>query len=545
MPKKMRNYEDILRKRILLNQQCEKNSDLRATALEQCKKDKVFWFDNFCWTYDPRVVPSNVPFILHEKQIKFIEWLDELLEKSRQGIKVNAITDKPRDVGVSYTIMGWILWHYLFDDFVARVGSRKEDYVDKKGETDTLFYKLDYIMRRLPKWMIPDWENERHYMMFGHPRNENAVSGESANPNFGRGGRKSVTVFDEFGFWQWAKSSWESAGESTNFRLAVSTPPETGKDSHFYKLSAGLKGKVEKFEFEWTDVPTRDEKWLAQQKATKSDEEFQREVLKSFEGTTANKVYAADFRFARLTQVDYNPELPLFVSWDFGLDEVAMFWLQKDFETNWVYIIDSYHNSDKTIDFYVPFITGEIVSEIGKKAVHHYSERDLSIIKRHQKWKGATHYGDPDVKKRNLTDKLSVKDVLEDNDIYVQTHYRDQTDHLTIRERTRMLFRRTEINEARCEYAIDAVRSARYPERIEGSQSTSPVKLPIHDWTSHFRTALEYFVDNEPSREEKGATLTDDSLDVSAKPGVKRKDGQVSEEEMLWEGREKKDWRYQ
>lgn len=36
--------------------------------------------------------------------------------------------------------------------------------------------------------------------------------------------------------------------------------------------------------------------------------------------------------------------------------------------------------------------------------------------------------------------------------------------------------------------------NARYPERSESSQSTKAFTLPVHDWTSHARTALEYFV---------------------------------------------------
>ena len=39
-----------------------------------------------------------------------------------------------------------------------------------------------------------------------------------------------------------------------------------------------------------------------------------------------------------------------------------------------------------------------------------------------------------------------------------------------------------------------AIANARYPERSETSQSTSVQNKPIHDWTSHFRTALEYFM---------------------------------------------------
>ncbi len=43
-----------------------------------------------------------------------------------------------------------------------------------------------------------------------------------------------------------------------------------------------------------------------------------------------------------------------------------------------------------------------------------------------------------------------------------------------------------------CSDFISAIQNSRYPERSEGSQSTSPIYKPIHDWTSHYRTALEY-----------------------------------------------------
>lgn len=39
-----------------------------------------------------------------------------------------------------------------------------------------------------------------------------------------------------------------------------------------------------------------------------------------------------------------------------------------------------------------------------------------------------------------------------------------------------------------------AILNARYPERKEDSASTKAFTLPIHNWTSHARTALEYFV---------------------------------------------------
>ncbi len=116
----------------------------------------MFFIDAFCWTYGPRLPDSIVPFILYPRQEALIHWLDEMLARSRTGQKVSGLIDKPRDVGATYTVMTWCLCEYLFDDFSARVGSRKEDYVDKAGEPETLFYKLDFNLERIPGWLLPE-----------------------------------------------------------------------------------------------------------------------------------------------------------------------------------------------------------------------------------------------------------------------------------------------------------------------------------------------------------------------------------------------------
>ena len=481
-------------------QKAEDDPELQAVLREKCRIDDEFFIDTFCWTFDPRLSDPVIPFILYPKQRKFIAWLNSLLLRSQSGEKVNGIVDKPRDVGATFTVMTWILKKFLFNEFSARVGSRKEDYVDKKGEQDTLFYKLDFNLERLPEWLLPDgWNGEsRTSMLVKHPRLSNNISGESANPNFGRGGRKALTVFDEHAFWEYARSSWESAGESTNFRLSMSTPPETGRDSHFYKLLTGTMGRVEKFEFDWTDVPKRDQKWMQTQRETKSEEELAREVLKSYEGTLEGKVYATDFRLAKLSTVDYRPHLPLFVHWDFGLDTVAMGWIQKDMETNKLYLIDSYSNANKAIDFYVPFVTGVIAS-----GPHEYTLEERMLIERHAMWsRTVTHFGDPDVNKRSIQNGESTKDVLERYGIYVQSTSWAGRTWQDIKEKTKLSFRRLEINEVRNEVFISAMRNAKYPKKREGSQSTSEPIKPVHDWTSHFRSSYEYFIDNEPEADE-------------------------------------------
>lgn len=473
----------------------EKDIEMQLLIKRQCRLDFEFFIDGFCWTYDPRESDPHKPFILWPKQRAFLRWLEELYRRSQRGEKVNIVIDKPRAVGVSYCIMVWFFWHYLFHDFSGRVGSRKESFVDTKGDPDALFSKIDYQIERMPAWFTESVERNYMLLKLNDQMRQNSIVGESANPNFGRGGRKNAMLFDEFGFWEWAKSSWESSGESSNFRIATSTPPESGRDSHYWKLLNNLAGRVNIFEFDWNDDPRRNADWLTEAKATKSQEEFAREVMKSFEGTTVGKVYADSFRQVVLSSVDYEPALPLFVSWDFGLDSVAMIWWQKNFETNRVTMIDCYTNENKEIGFYVPFVTGVV-----KSGQHEYNTYELEIIERHKLWsKTVTHFGDPDVRKRNLINKESVKDYLYNTEhIYVQSIPWGGREWNDMKQKSLLLFRRLEVNDKRCEPVMSAMRNAKYPEMREGSQRTNEPIKPIHDWTSHFRTSLEYFADNEP-----------------------------------------------
>jgi hypothetical protein len=275
----------------------------------------------------------------------------------------------------------------------------------------------------------------------------------------------------------------------------MSTPPETGRDSFFFKLTSGHSGKVEKFDFDWTDVPSRDDKWLEMQKENKSEEEFMREVMKSFDGSVEGKVYANDMKFVTVSEVEYNPQLPLFVSWDFGLDSVAMIWWQKDFTTNKLYIIDSYSNSNQDISFFLPMLGLPIQS------TYTYNRYDLDVIERHKHWRRDTiHYGDPSVKQRHLSTGESTLDLLQRKyNIYIQSKDWAGRKWTDLRDITRTVFRRLEMNGKRCESLIYAMRNARYPKKKEGSQAVSEPLRPIHDMsTSHYRSSFEYFCDCEP-----------------------------------------------
>jgi len=102
-------------------------------------------------------------------------------------------------MGVTWMIVAWIVWKWLFaDGFNALMGSRKEDLVDNKA-ADSLFGKAEYIIERLPNWMWPiGWDSSKHrtFAKIINPENDNTIQGESANRDFSRQGRYSCLVGD-------------------------------------------------------------------------------------------------------------------------------------------------------------------------------------------------------------------------------------------------------------------------------------------------------------------------------------------------------------
>jgi len=57
--------------------------------------------------------------------------------------------------------------------------------------------------------------------------------------------------------------------------------------------------------------------------------------------------------------------------------------------------------------------------------------------------------------------------------------------------KTRTNIYRIKYNDNCLDFA-SAIMNARYPEVKENSNNTTARVLPVHNWTSHYRTALEY-----------------------------------------------------
>lgn len=220
----------------------------------RCEKDPVFFIDNFVYTFDPRVTPQHIPFKLYDFQKDFINELHQALIH-----KYDLVIDKSRDMGATWCVCAFYFWAWLFvPNFSALLGSQKEEKVDKGGLPDTLFGKLDIMLRYLPKMFFPKGFNNfkhRNHMRLENPSNGAVISGESSNVNFSRSGRYASLLADEFAFWENSDAVLGATADSSPMRIFLSTP--NGLGNAFADVRFG--GNIKHIEMHWRLHPEKGE----------------------------------------------------------------------------------------------------------------------------------------------------------------------------------------------------------------------------------------------------------------------------------------------
>ncbi len=293
--------------------------------MEQCRRDILFWFAHFCWTFDPRLAQPHQPFYLYPFQKKLVGQLSQAIGQGH-----DLLIEKSRDMGVSWLILLTFQYYWLFhsgSQFL--VGSRKLDLVDKKGDLSTLFEKLRYNLRWLPPWMRPPgFTPIRHDSLLKliNPNNGNAIIGESSTVEFGRGGRYKAIFMDEFPFWDSDEQAFASSGQSSPSRILVGTP--YGKNNKFAQLRFNSPIQVETLH--WKKHPEKDEAWYQAQTRRMSPDEIARELDINYNLSLSNRVFS---QFSENHKRDHLEPLEgrrILRSWDFGYHFPACIFAQLD-----------------------------------------------------------------------------------------------------------------------------------------------------------------------------------------------------------------------
>ncbi|MFW6032942.1 MAG: hypothetical protein ACOCTI_06175 [Phycisphaeraceae bacterium] len=212
-----------------------------------CKRDPLFWFNVFGWTYDPRKDPAAIPFITYPFQNEAILELDGCIGKE------DVLFEKSRDMGASWMCLATLTWRWWFHDLLSfLMVSRNEDYVDRAGNPKALFWKVDYLLEHAPGWLRPRYTRQRL-----HLRNEDTgsvIDGESTTGDVARGDRRTAILKDEFAAFgvEDGYKAPAATGDATNCRIFNFTPRGTGNAAYDMARSS-----VRKIRLHWTRHPEK------------------------------------------------------------------------------------------------------------------------------------------------------------------------------------------------------------------------------------------------------------------------------------------------
>lgn len=248
---------------------------LKATAEERPHLRAAFaadfaaWCDATAWTFrvkevgdDGRERPvrqPHVPFMLWPCQRRAAREVIEGIEAGR-----DVVIRKSRDMGASWLVSAIAVWGWMFKGWQSLLVSRVEDLVDRSGDPDSLFWKLDYLLESQPTWLLPCAPDAlakggqfRQHMVLRHPTSGATITGQASTEHIGRGGRRTFVLFDEFAALDNAAAAWRSAADCTSCRVANSTPIGAGSEYSRLVSTARTRGEPRLVELMYHDHPEK------------------------------------------------------------------------------------------------------------------------------------------------------------------------------------------------------------------------------------------------------------------------------------------------
>lgn len=247
-----------LRQRRRLLQRCQEDVEFRHAVWIRCARDFVFWCDAFAWTLATKQHAKcpKAPFILYGVQERAAQSLLSALGKE------DRLVEKSRDMGATWLILAVFVWLFIFrSDQSFLVGSRKQEFVDKTGDPKCLFWKIDFLLARLPWWMRPPILDKVHRRMnhIENPLNGSVIDGESTNENFGAGDRRTAVLLDEFALVDLGYSILSAVGDVADCVFYNSAPGPAGASGAFFdvrqKMAAETPDRL--IRLHWSEHPLK------------------------------------------------------------------------------------------------------------------------------------------------------------------------------------------------------------------------------------------------------------------------------------------------
>ncbi len=459
-----------------------------------CTEDWKYFVNNFCWIQDPEAETPDkkeIPFLLYDYQERAG---DAIVQAIREGYDLPI--EKSRKMGLSWLVIALSVWGFAFQEWDILLGSQKAENVDTRGNIKSLLEKARFILEKTPSFLIPPLVRGVHdkSMVLIHPTSRATIAGESNNTNFGRSDRRKVIFFDEFSSWELTdRAAWQACSSTTKCRIPFTTPNTRGANCFHHQIIQDFKKKDKPYlSLHWSLHPTFAENlyydaydkphspWYDREvlRAT-SDQEVAQELDINWEASMGGNVFPNfDYTVNVDDSLTYDPNLPLYIAWDFGLDQTALLWIQPNAHTRTFNIIDEYVNDGNSKD---------------GADIYHY----IDIVES-KDYKTAIHFGDPHSggNRSLLARGESIATILRRSGIIFRS------ERAPIAERVqagRNILPQVRISSA-CILAIEMFISWAMVKPKSGNTSSS---TPIHNEYSHIGDAYTYFAFNYNQQKKK------------------------------------------
>jgi hypothetical protein len=218
-----------VRFRKALLERAASNPALQQGLLEMCRRDLIFFIDAFIWQHNPkRDVARAGPFICHPFQETAALEL-----KAALGFK-SKIVEKSRELGASWMVLMIFLHSALFEKNVDFLFLSKTFEDAESDSPQSLFWKIRYMLDRLPDWMKGPIKDRQGFI--GIDRTRSTLSARAPTSGAGVSGRYRAIMLDEFQKMDNAEAILDYTSDCTNSRIFIGT--HVGVHTLFYKLCA-------------------------------------------------------------------------------------------------------------------------------------------------------------------------------------------------------------------------------------------------------------------------------------------------------------------
>lgn len=248
----------------------EEDKDLQVDLYTACSQSLLFFVNAFVFTlrvFEPdaetgrvrQAENAHIPMVTWEIQDTHLLKLEHSVESGE-----SLLTDKSRDMGATWNHMAMYVHRLLFRSSESHLLlSRKEDAVDildgipkryphgPVADPGTLFGKLDYVLSRLPAWMLPKMSRKKMHLV--NLDNKCRIDGESANATAGSSDRRTSIFMDEMAKMKEGESIKRSTRDVTATRFPCSTPNGAGTPYSKWRMS----GTIPVFVLPWWEHPEK------------------------------------------------------------------------------------------------------------------------------------------------------------------------------------------------------------------------------------------------------------------------------------------------